>query len=146
MNTAEKIAHEWLQSRDATMSTDKFEGFPRWGTMRNSKIAGRGLFAAEFIHTLFVLGISHQFVAPPINRLYHDGWMRRGWAELYNHQPAGQANAVSLHFNDSNILITDVSRMRYPKPGDCKVLVAICDILSGTEITAPYTLYDPSRV
>jgi len=88
-------------------------------TIKASEINGLGLFATKFIKTNTNLGLTHIF-----NTLFEDNYIRTPLGGFFNHD------------------INPNSRIHEQE--NCLFLITICDIDPGEEITAFYTLYDPS--
>ena len=96
-----------------------YKPLPDCLTINKSEINGLGLFATKFIKTNTTLGLTHIF-----NPLFEDNYIRTPLGGFFNHH------------KDPNSTIYEEK--------DCLFLITIRDINPGEEITATYTLYDPT--
>ena len=97
-----------------------YRPLPDFLTIKESKIEGLGLFAAEDIPSGTSLGISH-YQIPNIPLL------RTPLGGFYNHSDDPNCKKTLMITNHCNYFILD----------------AIKDIKAGDEITVEYTLYNP---
>ena len=89
-------------------------------TIKNSEIEGLGLFAQEDIKKGTMLGITH---VPHDN--FPNGYIRTPLGGFYNHS-------------------TEPNCLNTPVPGGYLALLTLRDIKEGEELSATYSLYDPS--
>jgi len=91
-------------------------------TIKDSSIQGLGLFAKLDIKSKTNLGLTHIY-----NENYKNSYIRTPLGGFYNH------NSVKPN---CRILESD----------GCLYLITMNDIKKGEELTAKYTLYDPSII
>jgi len=96
-----------------------YKPLPDYLTINSSKIDGLGLFATKFIEANTNLGLTHVF-----NPLFKDNYIRTPLGGFFNHSSHPNSK---IHEHENNLF-----------------LITICDINPDEEITAAYTLYDPS--
>jgi len=99
-----------------------YRPLPNCVTIRNSHIEGLGLFAKEFIPVNTDLGMTHIY-----DERFPDNHIRLPLGGFFNHSNIPNSKIVEV-----------MSSIRHLK------LVTIKDIQEGEEITAYYTLYQPS--
>lgn len=97
-----------------------YKPLPYYLTIKSSEIEGLGLFTTDDIDNNHILGITH--VA---DERFQDGYIRTPLGGFFNHSETPNCK-----------IITD---------GDYLKLKAIRDIKAGEEITAYYTLYNPTK-
>lgn len=105
----------------------KYKPLKAYLTIRNSPIDGLGLFAIEHIPRYAELGISHVWSDVKIEG---ENWIRTPLGGFYNH------NGIDPNCG---------SHEREVKGLRVKFLITKRDIAAGEEITARYTLYDPTK-
>jgi SET domain-containing protein len=98
-----------------------YRPLPKYLTIAESKIEGIGLFATEDIPANTELGIGHVQ-----DSRFENGWIRTPLGGFINH--------------------SETPNCRIEEKEDFLILVADCEILSGSELTLYYTLYIPLRV
>jgi hypothetical protein len=96
-------------------------------TIKNSSIEGLGIFATENIPIGIDLGATHL-----INNDFEDGVIRLPLGGFFNHSENPNCKIIEGYYSD----------MLKHK---CLRLVTIKNIQIGEEITAKYTLYNPSK-
>jgi len=89
-------------------------------TIKESSIQGLGLFAKLDIKSKTNLGLTHIYIEG-----YKDNYIRTPLGGFFNHSSVNP---------NCRILESD----------ECLYLITISDIRKGEELTAKYTLYDPS--
>jgi SET domain-containing protein len=104
-----------------------YKPLPNNLTIKPSSIEGLGLFATENIATNVDLGPTHL-----INKDFEDGVIRLPLGGFFNHSDDSNCRIINGIYSD---------QLEYP----CLRLITIKDIKAGDEITAKYTLYDPSK-
>ena len=98
---------------------DMYHPLPPYLTVKLSEIDGLGLFAVEPIKKSTNCGISHVS-----DRWFNNGYIRTPLGGFFNYS------------NTPNCKSQQEGRFLY--------LITITDIKEGEELTAKYTLYDPS--
>lgn len=93
-------------------------------TIKNSLIEGLGLFATEFITSNTDLGMTHIY-----DERFKDNYIRLPLGGFFNHSEDPNCKIIESS-------IDEIQHLR---------LVTIKDIKAGEEITAKYTLYNPSK-
>ena len=93
-------------------------------TIKNSSIEGLGLFATKFIPSETDLGMTHVY-----DKRFEDNYIRLPLGGFFNHS------------ENPNCKIIESSLYKIPHLR----LITIKDIKIGEEITAKYTLYNPSK-
>jgi hypothetical protein len=96
-------------------------------TIKNSLIEGLGIFAIENIPINIDLGPTHL-----INNEFEDGVIRLPLGGFFNHSDDPNCKIINGIYSN---------QLEYK----CLRLITIKDIKAGEEITAKYTLYDPSK-
>ena len=96
-----------------------YRPLPPYLTIKSSSVEGLGLFAIEPIKKSTILGISHVS-----DRFMQNRYIRTPLGGFYNHSTT------------PNCKTQQEGRFLY--------LTTITDIKEGEELTATYTLYDPS--
>jgi SET domain-containing protein len=91
-------------------------------TIKDSSIEGLGLFAKEFIPANADLGMTHIY-----DELFPDNYIWLPLGGFFNHSNKPNTKIVEI--------FEDIRHLR---------LLTIVDIKEGEEITAYYTLYQPS--
>lgn len=104
-----------------------YRPLPPYLTIKESSIDGLGLFATQPIPKGTDMGITHIWD----ERHKPDNYIRLPLGGFFNH--SATPNAQIVQHND-------------PIIGQHLRLVAITDIVSGEEVTATYTLYDPTTL
>ena len=99
-----------------------YKPLPSCITIKNSSIHGIGLFANQTIKANKNLGLTHIF-----NENFENNYIRTPLGGFFNHNPVNP-------------------NCRILKEGDYLFLVTVKEIQAGDELTAKYTLYDPSLV
>ena len=102
------------------MENKYYKPLPSYLTIKPSPIEGLGLFATEFIPNGKVFGITHVK-----DKRFPDGYIRTALGSFFNHSE--NPNCKLIHTRDF-ILIE-----------------SLMDIQPSEEITALYTLYDPTK-
>jgi SET domain-containing protein len=97
-----------------------YKPLPNYLTIKTSDIEGLGLFTTEDIDNKHILGITHVS-----DHRFEDGYIRTPLGGFFNHSETPNCK-----------IITD---------GDYLMLQAITNIKAGEEITAYYTLYNPTK-
>ena len=97
-----------------------YRPLPYYLTIDNSPIHGKGLFATDDIDADFVIGVTHVR-----DMRFPDGLIRIQLGGFFNHS------------EDPNCEIIEVD--------DFLKLRTIKKITKGEELTATYTIYDPTR-
>jgi len=96
-----------------------YRPLPKFLTIKPSEIEGLGLFATEDIDDNYPLGVTH--VA---DDRFDDGYIRTPLGGFFNHSETPNCEIVD--------------------DGDHLILITIKKIKAGEELTAKYTLYDPT--
>ena len=96
-----------------------YRPLPPYLTVKSSEVEGIGLFAVEPIKKSTNLGISHVF-----DKFWENGYIRTPLGGFFNHSTTPNCKTF--------------------KEGRYLYIITITDIKEGEEITAKYTLYDPS--
>lgn len=97
-----------------------YRPLPTCLTIKPSEIDGLGLFATEDISENYILGVTH--IAD--NR-FDDGYIRTPLGGFFNHSETPNCEIVD---NEDRL-----------------ILVTLQKINAGEELTARYTLYDPTK-
>lgn len=97
-----------------------YKPLPYYLTIKPSEIEGLGLFTTDDIDNNHILGITHVS-----DTRFEDCYVRTPLGGFFNHSETPNCK-----------IITD---------GDYLMLQAIRDIKAGEEITAYYTLYNPTK-
>jgi len=97
-----------------------YKPLPYYLTIKSSEIEGLGLFTTENIDNKHILGITHVF-----DLRFENGYIRTPLGGFFNH--------------------SETPNCKIFKEGDFLMLQAIRDIKAGEEITATYTLYNPTK-
>ena len=103
-----------------------YRPLPRSLTIKSSPIEGIGLFATEFIPKGTDLGMTHIY-----DERFPDNYIRLPLGGFFNHSPSPNCKIVES-YNDEKMQIKHLR------------LITIKDIQNDEEVTATYTLYDPS--
>lgn len=96
-------------------------------TIKNSSIEGLGIFATENIPIGIDLGPTHL-----INNDFEDGVVRLPLGGFFNHSEDSNCKIIEGYYSDT---------LKHK----CLRLLTIKNIQIGEEITAKYTLYNPSK-
>jgi SET domain-containing protein len=104
-----------------------YRPLPPYLTIKESQIEGLGLFATEDIPQGTDMGVTHIWSG----RHKPDNYIRLPLGGFFNHSTTPNAKIVQEN---------DLVMGRHLR------LVAIRDIVRGEEVTAQYTLYDPTIV
>jgi SET domain-containing protein len=97
-----------------------YKPLPNYLTIKTSDIEGLGLFTTEDIDNNHILGITHVS-----DTRFEDCYIRTPLGGFFNHSETPNCK-----------IITD---------GDYLMLQTITNIKAGEEITATYTLYNPTK-
>jgi len=100
-----------------------YKPLPKNLTIKPSTIEGLGLFASEDIPNLTDLGMTHIY-----DERFPDNYIRLPLGGFFNH--SDKPNCVITESNED-----DIKHLR---------LITLRDIKAGEELTAFYTLYNPS--
>lgn len=92
-------------------------------TIKNSNIDGLGLFAVEPIVSGTDLGMTHIF-----DERFEDGLIRLPMGGFFNHSKTPNCKVVEV--------LSPIHHLR---------LVVISNVNTGEELTAEYTMYDPTK-
>lgn len=98
-----------------------YRPLPSYLTIKSSEIEGLGLFTTDDIDNKHVLGISHVY-----DVRFQDSFIRTPLGGFFNHSETPNCEII--------------------RDGEFLKLKAIRDIKAGEEITARYTLYDPTKL
>tara|TARA_Y100000593_G_C4234358_1_gene298725 strand:- start:224 stop:520 length:297 start_codon:yes stop_codon:yes gene_type:complete len=96
-----------------------YRPLPDFLTIKESKIHGLGLYALSNIKKNYILGITHIK-----DSRFENGYIRTPLGGFFNHSENPNCKVESI--------------------GDYLLLISLTEISSGSEITAKYTLYNPS--
>lgn len=96
-----------------------YRPLPPYLTIKNSEIEGLGLFATDNIDVNFRIGVTHVF-----DNRFPDGYIRTPLGGFFNHSDSPNCKVV---YDDEFIYLETIK-----------------EIKSGEEITATYTMYNPS--
>ena len=99
-----------------------YRPLPKNVTIKNSSIHGLGLFAVSFIPAKTRIGLTHIY-----SESYQDNYIRTPLGGFFNHN---SVNPNCIVVKEENLLF----------------LETVCDVNSGDELTAKYTLYNPEQV
>ena len=105
-----------------------YRPLPKSLTIKSSTIEGIGLFATEFIPKGTDLGMTHIY-----DERFPDNYIRLPLGGFFNHSPSPNCKIIEQSYDDSTAIL--IKHLR---------LIAIKDIQIDEEVTATYTLYDPS--
>ena len=97
-----------------------YSPLPPYLTLEKSKIHGLGLFATDNIDAHHVIGITHVR-----DNRFQDGYIRTPLGGFFNHSTEPNCEVI--------------------EDGDYIKLATIKEIKAGEELTATYTLYDPTK-
>lgn len=98
-----------------------YRPLPNYLTIKPSEIEGLGLFTTDDIDNKHVLGITHVY-----DIRFQDSFIRTPLGGFFNHSETPNCEII--------------------RDGEFLKLKAIRDIKAGEEITARYTLYDPTKL
>lgn len=98
-----------------------YRPLPNYLTIKPSEIEGLGLFTTDDIDNKHVLGITHVY-----DVRFQDSFIRTPLGGFFNHSETPNCEII--------------------RDGEFLKLKAIRDIKAGEEITARYTLYDPTKL
>jgi SET domain-containing protein len=98
-----------------------YRPLPSYLTIKSSEIEGLGLFTTDDIDNKHVLGITHVY-----DIRFPDSFIRTPLGGFFNHSETPNCEVI--------------------RDGEYLKLKAIRDIKAGEEITARYTLYDPTKL
>lgn len=98
-----------------------YKPLPNYLTIKNSEIEGLGLFTTDDIDNKHVLGITHIY-----DVRFQNSFIRTPLGGFFNHSETPNCEVI--------------------RDGEFLKLKAIRDIKMGEEITARYTLYDPTKL
>jgi SET domain-containing protein len=98
-----------------------YRPLPSYLTIKSSEIEGLGLFTTDDIDNKHVLGITHVY-----DVRFQDSFIRTPLGGFFNHSETPNCEVI--------------------RDGEYLKLKAIRDIKAGEEITARYTLYDPTKL
>lgn len=98
-----------------------YRPLPSYLTIKSSEIEGLGLFTTDDIDNKHVLGITHVY-----DIRFEDSFIRTPLGGFFNHSETPNCE-----------IIRDAEFLK---------LKAIRDIKAGEEITARYTLYEPTKL
>ena len=98
-----------------------YRPLPSYLTIKSSEIEGLGLFTTDDIDNKHVLGISHVY-----DVRFQDSFIRTPLGGFFNHSETPNCEVI--------------------RDGEYLKLKAIRDIKAGEEITARYTLYNPTKL
>lgn len=104
-----------------------YRPLPKSTTIKNSPIEGLGLFATDFIPANTDLGMTHVF-----DSRFEDSYIRLPLGGFFNHSETPNCKIINSNIDDNG---NEIEHLR---------LITIKDINVGDEITAYYTLYQPS--
>lgn len=97
-----------------------YKPLPSYITIENSPIDGFGLFATEDIDANHVIGVTHVR-----DDRFQDGYIRTPLGGFFNHSTEPNCEVI--------------------EEGDYLKLKTLRKIKDGEELTATYTLYDPTK-
>ena len=97
-----------------------YKPLPYYLTIKHSEIEGLGLFTTDDIDNNHILGITHVF-----HSKFEDGYIRTPLGGFFNHSETPNCKIIT--------------------EGDYLMLKAIRNIKADEEITAYYTLYNPTK-
>ena len=98
-----------------------YRPLPSYLTIKSSEIEGLGLFTTDDIDNKHVLGITHVY-----DIRFPDSFIRTPLGGFFNHSETPNCEVI--------------------RDGEYLKLKAIRNIKAGEEITARYTLYDPTKL
>lgn len=98
-----------------------YKPLPSYLTIKSSEIEGLGLFTSDDIDNKHVLGITHVY-----DVRFPDSFIRTPLGGFFNHSETPNCEVI--------------------RDGEYLKLKAIRNIKAGEEITACYTLYDPTKL
>ena len=98
-----------------------YKPLPNYLTIKNSEIEGLGLFTTDDIDNKHVLGVTHIY-----DVRFQNSFIRTPLGGFFNHSETPNCEVI--------------------RDGEFLKLKAIRDIKMGEEITARYTLYDPTKL
>jgi SET domain-containing protein len=98
-----------------------YKPLPSYLTIKPSEIEGLGLFATDDIDNKHLLGITHVY-----DVRFQDSFIRTPLGGFFNHSETPNCEVI--------------------RDGEYLKLKAIRNIKAGEEITARYTLYDPTKL
>jgi SET domain-containing protein len=98
-----------------------YKPLPSYLTIKPSEIEGLGLFATDDIDNKHFLGITHVY-----DVRFQDSFIRTPLGGFFNHSETPNCEVI--------------------RDGEYLKLKAIRNIKAGEEITARYTLYDPTKL
>jgi SET domain-containing protein len=98
-----------------------YRPLPSYLTIKSSEIEGLGLFTTDDIDNKHVLGITHVY-----DIRFQDSFIRTPLGGFFNHSETPNCEVI--------------------RDGEYLKLKAIRNIKAGEEITAKYTLYDPTKL
>lgn len=98
-----------------------YRPLPSYLTIKSSEIEGLGLFTSDDIDNKHVLGITHVY-----DIRFPDSFIRTPLGGFFNHSETPNCELI--------------------RDGEYLKLKAIRNIKAGEEITARYTLYDPTKL
>jgi SET domain-containing protein len=98
-----------------------YRPLPSYLTIKSSEIEGLGLFTSDDIDNKHVLGITHVY-----DIRFPDSFIRTPLGGFFNHSETPNCEVI--------------------RDGEYLKLKAIRNIKAGEEITARYTLYDPTKL
>ena len=98
-----------------------YKPLPSYLTIKNSEIEGLGLFATDDLDKDFEIGVTHVY-----DLRFADNYIRTPIGGFFNHSEAPNCEII--------------------RDGEFLKLKAIRNIIAGEEITAKYTLYDPTKL
>jgi hypothetical protein len=98
-----------------------YKPLPSYLTIKPSEIEGLGLFTTDDIDNKHVLGITHIY-----DVRFQNSFIRTPLGGFFNHSETPNCEVI--------------------RDGEFLKLKAIRDIKMGEEITARYTLYDPTKL
>jgi SET domain-containing protein len=98
-----------------------YRPLPSYLTIKSSEIEGLGLFTTDDIDNKHVLGITHVY-----DIRFPDSFIRTPLGGFFYHSETPNCEVI--------------------RDGEYLKLKAIRDIKAGEEITARYTLYDPTKL
>ena len=97
-------------------------------TIRESKIDGLGTFATQFIPVETDLGMTHVY-----DERFEDNYIRLPLGGFFNHSENPNCKIIEVLIDEKG------NSNRHLR------LITIKDIKAGEEITAKYTLYNPTK-